>query len=354
MRLSLLILPLLLTSSVFADPATTHPAYATQAAEVMSHVQKTFWDDARHVYTKSPTDRAPDYVWRQAEALSAVVACAKHDPTSYRPLLDQFIRGLDAYWDAKAPVPGYEPAPTKGNGHDKYYDDNAWLIIALAEAYELTHDKSYLDRAEATARFVASGYDDEAGGGIWWHASHKDGSKNACANGPAAFGFLRLALLLDDNQQTTKYVDLARKTVEWTEAKLQDRDGLYDDRLIVATGEVKRGKLTYNSALMIRAQLELYRQTGDAKWLEKAKRIAAAADWFADKSTGVYRDPLKWSHFMVEADLDVYRTTGDAHALQRARTNVDAFYAAWKANPPTDMMSNVNIVRLLWLMSDVK
>jgi hypothetical protein len=31
--------------------------------------------------------------------------------------------------------------------------------------------------------------------GIWWHQAHHDGSKNTCANGPAALGFLRLARL---------------------------------------------------------------------------------------------------------------------------------------------------------------
>ena len=44
---------------------------------------------------------------------------------------------------------------------------------------------------------------------------------------------------------------------------LQADDGLFDDRKVVASGEVKRGKLTYNSALMLRALLGLYRATGE-------------------------------------------------------------------------------------------
>lgn len=325
--------------------------YLVEAKEVTDYTQKTFWDAKRAVYVKSPTDRTPDYIWRQAAMFSALVGAARYEPQTYRPIMSQFFHGMEAYWDTKAPIPAYEPAPTRGNGHDKYYDDNAWLVITFAEAYQLTGDKAYLKRAEEVARFVASGWDDQAGGGIWWHQLHKDGSKNTCANGPAAVGYLWLAKV-GPEKEARGWIDSATKVVDWTCAKLQDRDGLFDDRIIVATGQVKRGKLTYNSALMLRSCLWLYRQTGEAKYLEQAKRIGKAAEWFANRQTGVYRDPLKWSHFMVEADLDLYRTTGEAYLMERAKTNVDAYYASWKKEKPQDMMSNADIARLLWLMED--
>ena len=56
------------------------------------------------------------------------------------------------------------------NGHEKYYDDNAWLVISFFEAYELTHNPRYRRRAEDTLDFVPSGWDESVlGGGIWWH-----------------------------------------------------------------------------------------------------------------------------------------------------------------------------------------
>jgi hypothetical protein len=337
----------------FADagppPSLTH--YADEATQVMEHVQKTFWDPARSVYTKTAQDHTPDYVWRQAAAFSALLGAARHDPATYRPILATHFHGLEAYWDTKAPIPGYEPAPTRGNGHDKYYDDNAWLIITFLEAFELTHERPYLTRAQETARFVLSGWDDKLGGGIWWHSLHKDDSKNTCADGPAAVGFLYLARVGPPGD-APKWLEAARKTVEWTTAKLQATDGLFDDRIIVNTGEVKRGKLTYNSALMLRANLDLYRQTGRTNYLDEAKRIGKAADFFCDKQTGLFRDPLKWSHFMVEADLDLYRTTPEEYLLRRARTNADAYFAAWKKSPPLDMMSNVATARILYLLAE--
>ena len=110
-----------------------------------------------------------------------LVAAARADPATYGPILKRYFTRLDAYWDSKVEVPGYEAAPTRGNGDDKYYDDNAWLVITFLEAYETDQDPRYLTRADATLKFVLSGWDEECGGGIWWHQRHKDGTKNACS-----------------------------------------------------------------------------------------------------------------------------------------------------------------------------
>jgi hypothetical protein len=364
MRNTAMIFPVLTASLAIlsvcqlATSQTTKPAqpphdYGAEAREVMASFQKTFWDPQRGVYVKSSKDRTPDYVWRQAAAFSALVGAARNEPRVYGPIMNRCFHSLDAYWDFKAPIPAYEPAPTKGNGHDKYYDDNAWIVITFAEAYQLTGEGAYLSRARETARFVASGWDEQLGGGIWWHQLHKGDSKNVCSNGPSAVGFLALARLTPP-EEARKWRELAQKTVDWTCEKLQASDGLFDDHLIVATGQVRHGKLTYNAAMMLRACLGLYRQTGRTEYLGNAKRIGKAADWFLDKKTGVYRDPLKFSQFMVEADLDLYRATGEPYLLARAQANADAYYAMWKRQPPSDMMSNSGIPWILWCFANTK
>ncbi len=315
--------------------------YAERAREVTEYIQKNYFDPQSGVYFKSMTVRKPDYVWLQSVMFSNLVAAARSEPDTYGPLLDRYFTALDAYWDSKVEIPGYEPAPTRGNGNDKYYDDNAWLVITYLEAYETNRDPRYLKRADETLKFVLSGWDEEIGGGIWWHERHKDGTKNVCSNGPAAVGCLRLAKYREPD--AAALVDQAKKIVEWTVSALQANDGLFDDRKVVATGEVKRGKLTYNSALMLRALLGLYRATGNKDYLEQAQRIGKAADWFLNRQTGVYRDALRYAHFMVEADLELYRTTKEEYLLNRAKKNVDAFYERWKARPPDDMISNAAI-----------
>lgn len=326
--------------------------YAQHAREVTEHIERTFFDPQSGVYFKSLKIRKPDYVWLQSVMFANLVAAARAEPETYGPLLKNYYNALEAYWDPKVKVPGYEPAPTRGNGNDKYYDDNAWLVITFLEAYESDPDPRYLKRADETLKFVLSGWDEESGGGIWWHERHKDGTKNACANGPAAVCCLRLAKFEKD--EAPALVDQAKKIVDWTVAALQDKDGLFDDRKVVATGEIKRGKLTYNTALMLRAFLGLYRATGEKKYLDEAQRIGRASDWFLDRETAVYRDAPRYAHFMVEADLELFRTTHEEYLMNRAKRNVQALYDRWKAKQPDDMISNAAIARVLWLMAETE
>jgi Glycosyl hydrolase family 76 len=343
----------LVLSFAGATRAAEPSQYAKRGHEVTEHIQEKFFDSQSGVYYKSVTVRKPDYVWLQSVMFSNLVAAARSEPANYGPLLQEYFTALDGYWDAKVKISGYEASPTRGNGNDKYYDDNAWLAITFLEAYETNRDPHYLKRADETLQFVLSGWDEEGGGGIWWHQGHKDGAKNACANGPAAVGCLRLAKFREGDPAAA-LVNQARKIVAWTVSALQAEDGLFDDRMVVASGEVKHGKLTYNSALMLRALLGLYRTTGEKEYLEQAQRIAKAADWFLDRKTGVYRDAVRYGHFMVEADLELYRTTKEEYLLNRAKKNVDAFYENWKAKPPDDMISNAAIARVLWLMSETE
>ena len=252
-------------------------------------------------------------------------------------------------WCAQSFATGRVSAPEGARTRVAVLTDDESRTLDLSSTGTLGHGASTAVLRSALA--AVNGWDEQLGGGIWWHQAHHDSSKNACSNGPAAVGYLRLAKLGPPGEAEA-WTTAARKAVDWTRGRLQAADGLYDDRVIVPSGEVKQGKLTYNSALMLRAELELYRQTGKAERLEQAKRIGKAADWFADQRTGVYRDPLKWSQFMVEADLDLYRTTREEYLLRRARTNADAYFAAWQQRPPEDMMSNAGIARILWLLAD--
>jgi uncharacterized protein YyaL (SSP411 family) len=352
MKTAALLLAALLTPR--ANAADPEPgSYGRQAREVMEHIQKTFWNEGTGLYAESETKRHPDFMWPNGVMFTALVAAARHEPETYRPVMERFFTALDAYWDAKAKVPGYEPSPVVGGTGDKYYDDNAWMVITFLEAHELTKDERYRVRAEQALRLVLSGWDDRAGGGIWWHEGHKDGAKNTCVNAPAAVGCLRLALVSGE-RVARQLDDRARRLVAWTVGALQADDGLFHDRVIVATGAVKRGKMTYNAGLMIRAFLGLHRATGERAHLDEARRIARAAEALVNPATGAYRDPLKWSHLLVEADLELYRETGEAYLLERARKNAAVFYAQWKSRRPADMMANASLARLLWLMADTE
>ena len=344
----------LLRSIALALLATLPAAasYAAKAAEVTGYIHEHFWNRKSGLYQTAIDNKQPDYIWGSGVMFSAVVGAARHDP-AYKTVMRKFFDGMEVYWDDKVKIPGYEPAPTSGNGNDKYYDDNAWMVMMFIEAHELTGESRYLKRAAEVLDFVMSGWDDKLGGGIWWHEKHKDGSKNTCANGPAAVGCLQLAKAGDPKSKEKRIAD-ALKIVAWTTRTLRADNGLFSDSIKVETGAINKDQLTYNAALMMRAYLYLHQLTGEDIYLDEANVVAKAANSLLDRETGAYRDAIKWAHLMVEADIELYRYTGEQYLLDRAKTNCDVHYAAWKKEPPRDLMANASLARELWLMADLE
>ena len=271
--ISLLSAEIMLAGDVSSSqPASTELRsrdYATEAGEVMGYIRKTYYLADRGLYSHSRDDVRPDFTWGNGIMFTALLGAARHDNDTFSPQVPGFFHAMDRYWDKLDTPPGYEPSHTSAGGKDKDYDDNAWMAITFCEAFQMTHDRQYLDRAQQTLDFVLSGWDDRAGGGIWWHELHKGDSKNTCVNAPAAVACLRLVKYLPPDK-STRYLDMAKKLVQWT-AKTFDDGGLYSDNINVETGRVRRGKLTYNTALMIRAFLGLYRVTQNDEYLARAQ-----------------------------------------------------------------------------------
>ena len=340
----------LLTCASLVLPALAQTAaHQEKAAEVMESIQKNFWDRKSALYSGKAGGKDPELIWGNGVMFSAIVAAARHDK-DYRSVMRKFFEAMDAYWDVKVKIPGYEPARTQG-GSDKYYDDNAWMVLTFLEAYELTGESRYLKRAEETLEFVVSGWDEEAGGGIWWHEKHKDGDKNTCVNAPAALGCFRLARF-EKEPAAAKWNAQGEKITVWTVKTLQGENGLFWDNIDVASGQINKAQLTYNSALMLRNFLSLYTRTGEQFYLTEALRIGKAADGMLDRQTRVYRDPIKWSHLMVEADLELWRKCGEEYLKERAIRNTEAHYEAWKKEPYPDLISQASLARELWLLVD--
>jgi hypothetical protein len=333
--------------SPLSAPATDEP----RAREVMHALQQRFWVPGKQFYAdKAGTTDLPS-MWATGVALSALNGAIRNDRETYAPFFLAMLQTMDRYWDYKQKLPGYEPFPSNGDGHDKYYDDNEWIAIALLENYAESGRLAILQRSVQIVDFFSSGWDDTLGGGIWWHERHHGNCKNTCSNAPAAVACLRLAQC-EPIEQAIEQRAMAKRIVEWTVANLQGTDNLFDDNISAADGNVQDFQLTYNSGLMIRAELGLYRATGDAQYFSAAKAISAAAYRFINKSTGGYRDDIRFSHLQVEADLAMARADGDPYLLKRARAAVDADYAAWQRHPSAELIKIAALARELWLLEE--
>ena len=234
------------------------------------------------------------FCWPAGVQLTALAAAARVDP-SYVHGLRAFADALRRYRTEAHGIAGLDvlrgPKPS-----DRYYDDNAWVVLGLLETYDVTRDRRHLHQAVELFDFVLSGEDDTLGGGIWWRENERK-SKNACSNAPAIVGALRL----HDATGERRYFETAQRLYAWTNAHLQDADALYFDH-VRRNGTVEKTKWSYNSALMIRANVRLWRATSEERYREEASRIAKAATgrWVRE-ADGAVSDESPFAHLLIDA-----------------------------------------------------
>jgi uncharacterized protein YyaL (SSP411 family) len=358
---------LLLVPALSVLPLQTAQAnYKAKAEEAMNFIQSNFYDaDAKLYHAATPPDPKAlpyDFMWANGVQFTALVGAAHENPEKYRPLLVAFAEGLKKYWDVNAPVPGFDAYFSSPTSDDKYYDDNAWLVLGFVEAYEDTKEPMFLDWARRTQKFVLSGWDEQLGGGIYWRPDKK--SKNTCSNAPAAAAAMRL--YQQGQKEDADQLQWAQRICQWTNSHLQDTDGLFWDN-INREGKIERTKWTYNTALMIRANTLLYQSTKKKEYLTEARRSADAGlkKWVA--ADGAIADSARFSHLFSESLLRLYDVTHDKNYLNAVRRHADygwryvrdprgGYWNDWKkkTHAPGErklLIENASTARLFWLLA---
>ncbi|MGQ0840641.1 glycoside hydrolase family 76 protein [Actinokineospora sp.] len=202
--------------------------------------------------------------WWQAHLLDCLLDAHSRAPTPARArLVRQLVRGIRMrnfrQWT------------------NDYYDDVAWLGLALLRAA----DDLGLDAGSALADITAQlreGWTDHGGGGIWWRRG--DTFKNVPANGPAAILLSRAGRERTDRQR-------ARSMTEWMAQRLLDpATGLLWDGLHVAPdGSVRdlvKIRYTYCQGVYLGACVELADGDTSGVWAGRAERtVRAVADHLA-------------------------------------------------------------------------
>lgn len=340
--------------------------YRAKATVQTDWIQSNYFDAKAGLYRAAfpadPKGLPYEVMWGNGVQFSALAGATHYDPAKYRPILDAFATGMEKYWDAAAPVPGYDAWFSSPDGDDKYYDDNQWLTLGYAEAYRVTRDPKYLDWARKTHRFALSGLDDKLGGGIYWYQNKKT-SKNTCSNAPAAAGALALYELGEKPQLAQ-----AQQIVSWTTSRLQDpADDLFWDNISL-DGKVEKTKWSYNTALMIRSNLGLWRATKQPKYLQEARREGdASLSYWTDPATGGFKDSARFNHLLSEALLQLFEATHNIKYLNAVRRDADfafryvrdsggGYWNDWKIKPHSaderkTLIENASVARLFWLLA---
>lgn len=297
------------------------------------------------------TDNRPNpysYLWPYSGTFSAVNALLEASENSqYKQTLNtKVLPGLEEYFDSQrtpnayASYIGVNQAPTS----DRFYDDNIWLGIDFTDTYQMTQEKKYLEKAKMIWDYIASGIDDQLGGGIYWCEQKKE-SKNTCSNAPGSV----LALKLFQATKDSTYFAEGKKLYEWTKKNLQDpTDFLYFDN-IGLNGKIGKAKYAYNSGQMMQAATLLYKLTGNKAYLTDAQNIAKEChNYFFTDFTPATGEPFKllkkgdiwFTAVMLRGFIELYHQDKNKTYLDTFNKNLDY---AWNNARETNGLFNTDL-----------
>jgi predicted alpha-1,6-mannanase (GH76 family) len=149
-----------------------------------------------------------------------------------------------------------------GSWVNDYYDDMAWLALALERAGRLAGVEKPGALKKLSEQFV-NAWVPEDGGGIPWRK--QDQFFNAPANGPAAIFLARYDDRLRRAQQMSDWID---ETLIDPETHLEF-DG-------IKAGSLVRAQYTYCQGVVLGLETELAVRTEDADHAERVYRLVAA------------------------------------------------------------------------------
>ena len=302
------------------------PSLRERAERTLNDIEERFALTAGH-YRAKPGTNDPAFAWALGVLFSAFVAAAANiDRRRYEPRMRRHFDALQTYWHTSGPVPGYNASRVGPNQKpDRYYDDNAWFVLAFLDAHALTGDIAYERAAIAALRFVLSGYDTRTGGGLYWHEQNKQ-SKNTAAAAPGMAGAIMLAA--SERVPTGPWSVWTRRLYSWLRATLRDpADGLYWDNIRVSDKRINKTKWSYNSALVLRTELSLYDYWHAPVYRERAITLADAClgRWY-DARTGILKDDASFAHLLAEALLQTYAVTGIMRCRDAVRISLDTLW----------------------------
>ena len=229
-----------------------------------------------------------------------------------------------------------------GRWTNNYYDDMAWLGLAIERAdrhLQLDHRRGL----RVLTRRMFDAWVPEEGGGIPWRTM--DRFFNAPANGPAAILLAR-----------TGHVERAVAMCDWMDAQLIDPkthlviDGLRRQPDGSLTPET--GTYTYCQGVVLGAELEAFRATRDQRHLDRLARLLGAVEKHScvdgvikgggGGDGGLFHGILARYLALIATDLPDVDGAGDlrSRAARIVMTSADAAWSNRTETPRSTLFSS--------------
>lgn len=336
------------------DPPGDAPdVYAGRAARAYDAMQKLF-RRSDGLYRRDGRLHRPGtaaHLWPFARAIVATLDLAGIreglvESVDADGAIADRLKTLERYWEPGG-GPGAYASDVLGSrfGGDRYYDDNAWVGLALIQLERMRPGAGCLDRATELFRFAVAGWDrrpdvPSPGGVFWVEQGRGEGARNHCrntvSNAPNAALGLHLAELIGVPAWAHEPIG-AEDMYEWVNAMLdaseepeQRATGLFWDK-VRNDGTPDKTIWSYNQGSMVGANVLLARQagTGQAVYLARAESIARKALRHFG-SRGYESQPAAFNAIFFRNLLLLHAATSDAGLRTEIADTVRAYAdGAW-------------------------
>ena len=213
----------------------------------------------------------PSSWWNSAVALTSVIDYTRQSgDTGYEWIVNRTFQVNRVAFPAGA----RSSDPVDGDFISRSTDDSEWWALAWIDAYDLTHDATYLNEAVTIVNYVNTLWDTgTCGGGVWWDRERT--YKNAVTN---ALYVLLTAALHNRIPGDTGWLNRANTAWNWfSSSGMINSAGLVNDGLNASCANNGGTVWSYNQGLSIGAGVELWRATGDGSVLATARHLADSA-----------------------------------------------------------------------------
>ncbi len=320
-----------MTCSSAGDAAVV---YAARARRAYAAMQRRF-GMSDGLYRRDGLPRRPRavaHLWPFVRALVGTLDLAGVSPAlvpgfDADAAIAQRLAALERYWDPAGDPPAYS-SDVLGTrfGGDRYYDDNAWVGLALIQLQRMHPGATGLERAGELFRFAVGGWDRREDvlrpGGVFWveqgrGVGTRNHDRNTVSNAPNAELGLHVAELTGTSLEAHGSIG-AQEMYEWVNATLdagQNGDlpatGLFWDKLR-GDGTIDKMFWSYNQGSMIGANVLLARRhsgAAQARYLARSETIARQALRHLE---GRYeRQPAAFNAIFFRNLLLLHHATGD-------------------------------------------
>lgn len=328
------------------------------------------WGMGSGGYRRDGTLRVPRvaaHLWPFSQALVATILIAGIEEEltpafAAQDAIAAHLAELERYWRGDGLPPAYSSDVAGSRlGGDRYYDDNAWVGLALVVLERVRPGWSRLDRALATYEFALRGWNELEGGVFWVEqgrgAGRRNHDRNVVSTAPGAQLGLHLGELgaLSDPERFAGAPVGPEQMYAWVLATLDESrgaeepgTGLFWDK-IRGDGSIDQMQWSYNQGTMVGLNVALARAPGVARadYLGRAEAIARKA---LARLT-LASQPPAFNAIFFRNLLSLHAASGDARLRDEIVAALRGYTEEVSSGRPATLLDQSAIVQLLALLA---